>query len=242
MEFCGGCIIQYNEWFLYNAGRRDAKETFTNRQIVFPSANFIKTYFASYSNDPISTTNLNDVAPENDFVQAKEALDTEKYEEIIPACTKEIESEDSDAKYKIEAKLLRGTMYLLVGSLKEAVKDFDDIINEPEVSTAIKVNALIKRASLNVQSEQHQKGFEDFNAAEQMDSQNADVYHQRGQVYILLEKLDEALIDFQKAVELAPEMCSAHVQKCYSDYRHACMIQNQVQIYNGKFMQITSVS
>lgn len=218
---------------MYNLGRRDAKETFTNRQIVFPSSNFIKTYFASYSNDPVSTTNLNDVDPENGFAQAKHALEDDKYEEVIPACTKEIESNNSESKFKIEAKLLRGTMYLLIGSLKEAVNDFDDIINDSEVSTAIKVNALVKRASLNVQSEQHQKGFEDFNAAEKLDSNNADVYHQRGQVYILLEKLDEALMDFQRAVELAPEMCSAHVQKCYTDYRHACMIQNQVQIYNA---------
>lgn len=160
-------------------------------------------------------------------------MENEKYEDIIPACTKEIESNNSESKFKIEAKLLRGTMYLLVGSLKEAMNDFDDIINDSEVSTAIKVNALVKRASLNVQNEQHQKGFEDFNAAEKLDSENADVYHQRGQVYILLEKLDEALMDFQRAVELAPEMCSAHVQKCYTDYRHACMIQNQVQIYNA---------
>lgn len=59
------------------------------------------------------------------------------------------------------------------------------------------------------------------------------VYHQRGQVYVLLEKLEEALADFNRAVELAPNLCSAYVQKCYADYRSACQNANQVQIYNA---------
>lgn len=165
--------------------------------------------------------------------RAKKALKDVKYEDIIPACTEEIDSNESDEKNKILARLLRGTMYLLLGSLAEASKDLDYVIDSTESDIAVKANALIKRASLNVQNEQHQKGFEDFAAAEKLDPSNADVYHQRGQVYVLLEKLDEALADFNTAVELVPEMCSALVQKCYAEYRYACLIQNQVQIYNA---------
>lgn len=155
------------------------------------------------------------------------------YDQVIPACTEEIESTEAEAHHKFEATLLRGTFYLLIGSLAEALNDFDCIIDSDDASIAIKSNALIKRASLNVQSEQHQKGFEDFASAEMLDPENADVYHQRGQVYVLLEKLEEALADFNKAVELAPKLCSAYVQKCYAEYRYACTIQNQVQLYNA---------
>lgn len=156
-----------------------------------------------------------------------------KYEEIIGACNEELDSNEIDTKRQIEARLLRGTMHLLLGSLSDASTDLDYIIDSSDASIDIKVNALIKRASLNVQNEQHQKGFEDFAAAEKLDANNADVFHQRGQVYVLLEKLDEALADFNTAVELAPNMCSAVVQRCYAEYRHACMVQNQVQIYNA---------
>lgn len=213
-------------------GRRDAKEAFANRQIVFPSTNFIKTYFASYSNDPLLKIEANENT-DRGLSRAKKAFDNGEYEEIIPACVEEIESSEADEKRKIEARLLRGTIYLLLGSLADASIDFDYIVDSPDAATDVKVNALIKRASLNVQNEQHQKGFEDFAAAEKLDPTNPDVYHQRGQVYVLLEKLDEALADFNTAVELAPHMCSALVQKCYAEYRHACLIQNQVSIYNA---------
>lgn len=199
---------------------------------MYPSANFIKTYFASYSNDPL-TTNDTDENENSGLWRAKKALKDGKYEDIIPACTEEIDSSESDEKRKVEARLLRGTIYLLLGSLGEASKDLDYVIDSSDAVTPVKANALIKRASLNVQNEEHQKGFEDFASAEKLDSSNADVYHQRGQVYVLLEKLDEALADFDTAVELAPQMCSALVQKCYAEYRHACLNQNQVHIYNA---------
>jgi len=98
---------------------------------------------------------------------------------------------------------------------------------------AFRSNALVKRASLNVQSEQHEQGFADFLAAEQLDPKNGDIYHQRGQVYTLLERLSDASTDFEKAVKYAPESCSAYVQKCYAEYRTACLAQNQVQLYHA---------
>lgn len=53
-----------------------------------------------------------------------------------------------------------------------------------------------------------------------------DVYHHRGQVHLLLDKIDEARKDFEKAVSLNPEFPIAVVQKCYADYRYALMTQN----------------
>lgn len=53
-----------------------------------------------------------------------------------------------------------------------------------------------------------------------------DVFHHRGQVKLLMEKTDEAISDFQKAVQLNPNFSVAVVQKCYSEYRHAMQSQN----------------
>lgn len=215
-------------------GRRDAKVGFKNRNIVYPSSNFIKTYFASFNNDPITTCTIDGAKDATKgFVRARKALENCKYDDVIPACTEEIESSESEAEHKLEAILLRGTFNLLVGSLAEALADFNSIIDNEEAPIAFRSNALVKRASLNVQSEQHPKGFEDFLAAEKLDPNNADIYHQRGQVNTLLEKLEEAGSDFKKAVQLAPKSCSAYVQRCYSEYRTACVAQNQVQLYNA---------
>lgn len=214
-------------------GRRDAKDAFEKRDIVYPSTNFIKTYFSSFSNDPLSIDDSDDISTERGLGRAKKALKEAKYDDIIPACTEEIDADETEENRKIDARLLRGTMYLLIGLLANAKPDFDYVVESPDASIPAKVNALVKRASLNVQNDEHKNAFDDFSIAEKLDPQNADIYHQRGQVFVLLEKLDEALVDFDTAVDLVPTMCSAMVQKCYAEYRHACIVQNQVQIYNA---------
>lgn len=214
-------------------GRRDASAAFKARKIVYPSSNFIKTYFASFTNDPVAQCSVETAGEVNGFARARQALDSCEYEIVIPACTAEIESTESEAQHKLEATLLRGTFNLLIGSMAEALIDFNTIIDNPDTPIAFRSNALVKRASLNVQTEEHEQGFADFSIAEKLDPNNADIYHQRGQVYTLLERLSEASSDFEKAVRLAPKSCSAYVQKCYAEYRTACVAQNQVQLYNA---------
>lgn len=200
------------------------------RQPTVPSANFIKTYFSSFTNDPIRKVIVASTDPKG-FVKAKMALDAQKYDEIIPACTEEIESSESESEYKMEATLLRGTFYLLTGLVAEALCDFDALINNDDVNVALRVNALIKKASLNVQSDNADKGFEYFSEAEKLDPKNADIYHQRGQVYILLEQLEDAAKEFGMAVKLAPEQGMTYIQKCYAEYRLAYVTQNQIALF-----------
>lgn len=160
-------------------------------------------------------------------------MDNCEYDVVIPACTAEIESNTDTAQYKLEATLLRGTFNLLIGSMAEALNDFNAIISNESNPIAFRSNALVKRASLNVQSEQYTQGFEDFHTAEKLDPENGDIYHQRGQVHTLLEQLSEANADFEKAVKFSPDSCSAYVQKCYAEYRTAFFAKNQVQLYNA---------
>lgn len=67
----------------------------------------------------------------------------------------------------------------------------------------------------------------DFLEAEKLKPDNADVYHQRAQILLLLEQIDEALIEFDKAVRLAPNHAIAYVQKCYAEYRLSLMTSDQ---------------
>lgn len=213
------------------SGRRDAKEAFKNREINYPSASFIKTYFASFANDPVFACQVDSAEPLQGFAAALDAVNSAKYDRVVDACTEEIDSEDG--KHKLEATLLRGTFYALTARFEEALKDLETVVSSEAASTPLKVSALVKRALVYMQTEEQQKGFEDFAEAELKDAGSADVYYQRGQVHILLERLEEALADFTKAVILAPNLCAALVQKCYAEYRYAMLIQNQVQIYNA---------
>ena len=68
----------------------------------------------------------------------------------------------------------------------------------------------------------------DFKKAEELDPENADIFHHRGQVNLLTEQIDAATTDFEKAVTLNPDFPIAYVQKLYTDYRHAMQKNDQV--------------
>lgn len=200
------------------------------RKPIVPSANFVQTYFSSFKHDPIQKIIVASTDPKG-FVRAKLALDAQKYEDIIAACTEEIESTESEGEFKNEATLLRGTFFLLTGQTAASVLDFDRIINNAEASVDLRTNALIKKASLMIQNDDGEKGFDNFRMAEELDPNNADIYHQRGQVYILINDLQKAVVEFTKAVELAPDQGMTYVQKCYSQYRLAYTQQDQAAMF-----------
>ncbi|KAG8236299.1 hypothetical protein J437_LFUL017983 [Ladona fulva] len=214
---------------LRELGQQHAKDAMAKRGPVIPSKHFVRTYFSSFNNDPITSQpdepNKNEpvvngeTEPKRGFLLAKEALLKQRYHEIIPACTEEINSENS--KYKMEALLLRGTFYLLRGEHNLVYQDLEKIIENESVDVKIRVNALIKRASLHMQKDDPMKTIQDFDRAAELGPHLSDVYHHRGQVYLLMDKVDEALADFRKAVDISPDFPIAYVQKCYADYRYA---------------------
>ncbi|CAG9822976.1 unnamed protein product [Phaedon cochleariae] len=216
---------------LKELGRKNASEAIKNRKPVIPSKNFIKTYFVSFSNDPVYKKLLETTDPlgQGDltgFLKAKLAFATEKYEEIIPACTEELNFSESESSYKLEALSLRASFYFLTGQFTLALEDLTSIINTKDADSLIKVNALIKRSSIYMQTERIQECLADLETASELGPDVSDVYHHRGQVKLLMEKTDEARSDFQKAVSLNPNFAVAVVQKSYSDYRQAMQTQD----------------
>lgn len=73
-------------------------------------------------------------------------------------------------------------------------------------------------------------GLSDFEEAKRLQPSNPDIYHQRAQIYILLDQLPEALSEFEQAVKMAPNHAMAYVQKCYAEYRLALMSQDQMRL------------
>lgn len=111
------------------------------------------------------------------------ALKREKYDDIIPLCTEAIESPEFDTlPCKMEVLLFRATFQLLLGKHDAAIQDLDNIINSDDASEDIKVNALIKRATLYMQLESSEKTFSDFELAIKINPDYGDIYHHRGQV------------------------------------------------------------
>ncbi|KAK5644199.1 hypothetical protein RI129_008044 [Pyrocoelia pectoralis] len=232
---------------LKELGKQHAVEAIKNKKPILPSKQFIKTYFMSFSEDPVYKMLLNTEEPMGDgvlsgFLKAKIAFATENFDDIIPACTEEINSSESESQYIFEALSLRASFYLLSGSHQLALDDFKTIVDAADANPKLRVNTLIKRASLHVQLEKPTECLEDFAKAVEIDPDNSDIYHHRGQVNLLMDNTEEARRDFDKAVELNPNFAIAVVQKCYADYRYAMMTRNMEMLMESltSFAKVTT--
>ncbi|XP_069744812.1 mitochondrial import receptor subunit TOM70 isoform X2 [Narcine bancroftii] len=229
---------------LKQLGKEKAKEKYKNREPLMPSPQFIKSYFNSFTDDIISQPLLKGEKPDEDkdkegetadvrrtgrsgYQKAKQYMEEENYDKIISECTKEIETK---GKYVAEALLLRATFYLLIGNAAAAQPDLDLVISMEDANVKLRANALIKRGSLYMQQQRSQLAKQDFNTGADIDPQNADVYHHRGQLKILLDHVEEAVDDFDECIRLRPDSALAQAQKCFALYRQAYTGNNPLQI------------
>ncbi|XP_057269027.1 mitochondrial import receptor subunit TOM70 isoform X2 [Pezoporus wallicus] len=223
-------------------GKEKAKEKYKNREPLMPSPQFIKSYFSSFTDDIISQPLLkgeksdedkdkegeaSEVKENSGYLRAKQYMEEENYDKIISESTKEIEAK---GKYVAEALLLRATFYLLIGNANAAKPDLDQVISMEDANVKLRANALIKRGSMYMQQQQPMLSTQDFNMAADIDPQNADVYHHRGQLKILLDQIEEAVEDFDECIRLRPDSALAQAQKCFALYRQAYTGSNALPV------------
>jgi len=227
---------------LKELGRAEAGLATINRDPVLTSAHFITQYFTSFSEDPIvkalkkeSEGDVDEVEKEEKktgFILAMDCLRQGKYENVIAACDEELAT---NGDHRREARLLRATFYILRKQQPLAMTDLTTLINDDSADVKIRVNALVKRASLYIQqckdpTQDPELSFGDFAQAIELDPENADIYHHRGQVHLLIDEINKAIVDFNKAVALNPGFPVAYVQKLYTDYRAAQSIKDHTTV------------
>lgn len=222
--------LVFADRILKDLGLKHAKEAMASKLAVEPSKHFVGNYFKSFSQDPVHKVFVTSSEPKG-FVRATKAFKDGNFNDIISACTEEIESCEDESEYKLEAILLRGTFHLLSGQYDLSLNDFNSVINNKDADAKLRSNALTKRASLHMQTEQKELSFSDFEQAIAIDPENPDIYHHRGQVYLLIEQLTNAVDDFTKATELMPKNPLTYVHKLYSEYRQAVNDQDNTKLF-----------
>lgn len=229
-RFSNSGSLVHADRVLKSVGQKHAKELLKDRKPVKPSKHFVKNYFASFLQDPIVNMSVSSEDPQKPgFVKAKLAFDRQDYDKVVENCTAEIDSKE-ETEYKIYALLLRATFYVITGQFNEATADLNRLLDEPNLDKKIRVNALIKKASLDMQIDRAMDCFTNFTEAEKIDPNNSDLYHHRGQVFTLMDQMDNAINDFRKACELAPDHGVTFVHKCYGEYRSALQSGNQLAL------------
>jgi import receptor subunit TOM70 len=231
---------------LRELGRAEAALASKSRTPLLPSNHFISQYLESFAEDPIAKILKKESEGDIDekengvefsaFSRAKQSLLEEKYANIIDDCTEEIEADPNTSTAHL-ARLLRGTFYALRKQQDMAMEDLTVLIDTGDaVDAKVRVNALIKRASLYIQmckdpQKDPELALADFGQAVEIDADNSDVYNHRGQVYLLLEEMNKSIVDFNRAVSLNPNHPIAYAQKLYTDYRCAAMIGDVTKVH-----------
>uniref|UniRef100_H2YR19 Mitochondrial import receptor subunit TOM70 n=1 Tax=Ciona savignyi TaxID=51511 RepID=H2YR19_CIOSA len=256
--FHNNSTMVYADSILKQIGKEKAEQKYKTRKPIMPSPLFIKQYFASFNDDLISNPLTEEQIKQSDtsgYIRAKIALKEDRYSEVIEECSSEINAsndlpkegditqEKSDTpvtSYLNEALLLRGTFYLLSGNSDAAKPDLNRIIDTEDANPKLQANALIKRGSMSMQFQKPENAEADFVLAAKVDPENSDVFHHRGQLNILLDKVDLALADFDKCIELNQDFAMAHAQRCYTVYRQANARKDVIQMQSAmdKFNEI----
>ncbi|CAN7983850.1 unnamed protein product [Ixodes hexagonus] len=212
---------------LKKLGKATAKEVVKTRKPTMPSKHFIRNYFVSFCEDPIieATQAFREgkapqpedaEEPKSGFAAAVECLAKEEYEKVSAHCSEEVEK---GGKCVADALLLRGTFHLLQGRSQATLDDLNQLLAMDNISSKVRVNALIKLGTLKVHSEHLEEALQDFERAAELDPANADIFLHRGQVLMLLDRLEDTLQDMERTCTLRPDFPSAAAQRCYVQYR-----------------------
>lgn len=130
----------------------------------------------------------------------------------------------------MEARNLRGSLYMLRCQYNEALADFNFILNNSAVSEStlnenqngnnssengdeqnlettnssrrdrLKSNTLIKLTALNLQNNQETEAFENYAKAIEIDPTNEDIYCNRAQVFAMKGRYEDSFQDFDKCL------------------------------------------
>ncbi|KAL9964039.1 hypothetical protein ACROYT_G027613 [Oculina patagonica] len=214
---------------LKEIGKEKAQEYYKNRELSLPSPTYTKAYLESFCHDDTLEVDSEEDLPEDSpFLEAVKQMKEKRYEGVVDLCTQQIEK--GTGPLYIKAFALRGTLHCLTSKVDDAVHDLTQVINadEEHASTKLKVNCLIKRGSMQLQASNVMECFQDFTKAVSLDPNNSDIYHHRGQIYFLSEKLQEAKEDFEKCISLNDSFIPAKIQLAYCIYKSAALQQSPI--------------
>lgn len=194
-------------------GKELAENHFKTRPKILPSPVFVKSYLDSFNSD-VFHEEIEETIENTTYRDILNKMKANQYEELMELATTEI---DKDGPYKRQCYLLRATLYTLMCDIERAMSDFNIVmeLEDDDVTKRLKVDALIKRGSLKMQLEQDKECYKDFDEAIQIDDQNPNIYHHRGQLYFLTERLRDAQKDFEKSISLDSKFIAPRLQLGY---------------------------
>jgi import receptor subunit TOM70 len=104
------------------------------------SKDYVRTSLNEFEDDPVFNSEfinqIRTIQPDSPLAQAYQAYDDCLFTDIPSLCTQELELSIL-SPYRLQALLLRGSFYLLMGNFKEALADFNAVVDDPNVTEKV---------------------------------------------------------------------------------------------------------
>jgi len=202
---------------LKGIGKDLAAENYPKRPSVLPSSLSIRAYLDSFSKNVFDVSSREMELPgDATYFEILDLLKNNEFENILDMCEKVIES---GSKFRHHALLLQGTLKTLMNSNPSALDDFDKVIDAEDSDVPdmndLKVDGLIKRASLKMQLDDDVGCYADLAKAIEIDETNVNIYHSRGQLFSHKDRDEEATKEFRKAISLDSSYIPPRIQLGY---------------------------
>lgn len=178
------------------------------------------------------------------YIQAVREFHAGNYGNIIPLCSKAVESEDSGLVAM--ALLLRGEMNFLWQHREEALQDLQRVTDMSDVSTEIRIHALLQRAHIFLDSMETSKAQEECDKALILNSSYGDIYVQMTKINMILgtpEGMMRALQQLEQAYQLSPDYYNALINLAYMKFRFGAnsmqTIESSRQLFDKAISQFS---
>ncbi|KAL7747061.1 TOM (translocase of outer membrane) complex component [Sorochytrium milnesiophthora] len=200
-----------------------AKEMMPGKEVALPSPTFVSAYMEAFRAVPSAAPDTLKHPAETAryyFNLAKDHIAHRRYDDALAASDKAYDLAEKDktaltSKERAELYNIHGTFLFLKGQAAEAIAAFDRSI-EADPSNA---STLIKRANVSMDQGDPQATLASFETAVAVNPQDPDVYYHRGQVHFLMNSFDEAIVDYQRSIDLDPNFVFAFIQLGVAQYK-----------------------
>lgn len=189
-----------------------AAEAIKNRKPSWPSNQVIKTYFSSFTHDPI-----------NEKINVANIKTPEQLEPLYEEAKK---PENQNDPLHL---LIRASCLSLMGQPSEAIQVFDQILSLSDdiCPPRIKASSLLKKSAIIISDPSNalEKDLDLMNElvdrAAKIDPENPDIFLHKAQLMLVAEKYDEAITALDKALSLKNDFLTALAQKLYLEFKIA---------------------
>ncbi len=99
----------------------------------------------------------------------------------------------------------RGRVYHLLEKYEQALQDYTRAMDQGDLTQEMRVRACVARARVWLHFNQLDKSLQDLQEANKLQPLDADIYYERGLVYMWQGEFRKALVEFQQAAQYEPD-------------------------------------